>query len=287
MMIGSLALIGFPFLTGFYSKDVILEVAYAKYTIGGNFAYWLGVTSALFTSYYSFRLLFLTFLGPVNAFKASLQHVHDAPLCMAVPLILLAFGSIFVGYTAKDMMIGLGTQFWGNALFTLPTHTILLESEYIPQSIKFIPIVFSVLGALFALNMNILGSSLSYTLKTSYVGRKLYIFLNKRWLFDKVYNDFVGEKALAFGYFTSFKALDKGFIELLGPAGLMVTCTHTMKQVSTLQSGYIYHYALLMLCGLTGFVAIFSFWDALSPWIDTRLYGVYVLSFIFYNETQK
>src|SRR6056300_1849860 len=79
MFIGSLALIGFPFLTGFYSKDVILEVAYAKYTIGGNFAYWLGVISALFTSYYSFRLLFLTFLGPINAFKSNLKHVHDAP----------------------------------------------------------------------------------------------------------------------------------------------------------------------------------------------------------------
>ena len=105
MFIGSLALIGFPFLTGFYSKDVILEVAYAKYTIGGNFAYWLGVLSALFTSYYSFRLLFLTFLGPVNSFKANLKDVHEAPQLMAWPLIILAFGSIFVGYMAKDMMI--------------------------------------------------------------------------------------------------------------------------------------------------------------------------------------
>jgi NADH-ubiquinone oxidoreductase chain 5 len=93
MWIGSLALIGFPFLTGFYSKDVILEVAYANYTISGNFAYWLGVVSALFTSYYSFRLLFLTFLGQSNAYKSSLKNVHDAPPLMAIPLIILAFGS--------------------------------------------------------------------------------------------------------------------------------------------------------------------------------------------------
>jgi NADH-ubiquinone oxidoreductase chain 5 len=287
MFIGSLALIGFPFLTGFYSKDVILEVAYAKYTIGGNFAYWLGVISALFTSYYSFRLLFLTFLGPINAFKANLQNVHEAPQLMAWPLILLAFGSIFVGYMAKDMMIGLGTPFWNNAVFTLPVHTIILESEYIPQSIKFIPIIFSVLGAFFALNINIVGSAFAYMTKTSIIGRKLYIFLNKRWLFDKVYNDYVASQALAFGYHTSFKTLDKGFIEVLGPTGLMAVCTNTMRQVSALQSGYIYHYALLMLCGVSICAAVISFWDILSPWVDPRLYGIFVLSFIFYHQTQK
>jgi len=286
MVIGSLALIGFPFLTGFYSKDVILEVAYAKYTISGNFAYWLGAISALFTSYYSFRLLFLTFLGPVNSFKNSLKNVHDAPILMAFPLIVLAFGSIFVGYLGKDMMIGLGTNFWGTALFTLPTNTILLESEYIPQSIKFIPIIFSLLGALFALNMNIVGSSFSYMMKTSEIGRKLYIFLNKRWLFDKVYNDFIGEKSLSFGYYISFKSIDKGVLEILGPSGIMQMLTHTIRQLTKLQSGFIYHYALLMLCGLTFFVTFFGLWDIISPWIDNRLYFIYVLTFVFYHETQ-
>ena len=287
MFIGSLALIGFPFLTGFYSKDVILEVAYAKYTIGGNFAYWLGVLSALFTSYYSFRLLFLTFLGPVNSFKANLKDVHEAPQLMAWPLIILAFGSIFVGYMAKDMMIGLGTPFWNNALFILPVNTIVLESEYIPQSIKFIPIVFSVLGALFALNINIVGSSFAYMMKTSFIGRKLYIFLNKRWLFDKVYNDYIASKALSFGYHTSFKTLDKGFIEIIGPAGIMEICTQTMRQVSRLQSGYIYHYAFLMLCGVGVCIILVSFWDIVSPWVDPRIYGIFVLSFIFFNHARK
>lgn len=287
MCIGSLALIGFPFLTGFYSKDVILEVAYAKYTIGGNFAYWLGVLSALCTSYYSFRLLFLTFLGPVNAFKASLAHVHEAPLPMAIPLILLACGSLFVGYSAKDMMIGIGTPFWNNALFTLPQNTVVLESEYIPQSVKYIPILLSVLGALLAWNINILCSAHAYMMKTSYVGRKLYTFLNKRWLFDKVYNDAVGQKALAFGYHVSFKTLDKGFIELIGPLGIMQACTQVLAKMRYMHSGYIYHYALLMLFGVSACVALVGFWDILSPWMDTRLYGVYVLSFILYHHTQN
>lgn len=101
MLMGSLSLIGFPFLTGFYSKDVILELAYTKYTISGNFAFWLGSVSVLFTSYYSFRSLFLTFLVPTNSFGRDILRCHDAPIPMAIPLILLALGSLFVGYFAK------------------------------------------------------------------------------------------------------------------------------------------------------------------------------------------
>jgi len=96
------------------------------------------------------------------------------------------------------MMIGMGTQFWGNALFMGPDHGLLVESEYIPQAIKYIPILFSFLGFLFALNLNLLGASFSYSLKTSTFGRTLYIFLNKRWLFDKMYTDFVALPALFF-----------------------------------------------------------------------------------------
>ncbi|KAF8364967.1 hypothetical protein HHK36_031419 (mitochondrion) [Tetracentron sinense] len=101
MLMGSLSLIGFPFPTGFYSKDVILELAYTKYTISGNFAFWLGSVSVLFTSYYSFRSLFLTFLVPTNSFGRDILRCHDAPIPMAIPSILLALGSLFVGYLAK------------------------------------------------------------------------------------------------------------------------------------------------------------------------------------------
>ncbi|KAH0438096.1 hypothetical protein IEQ34_023226 [Dendrobium chrysotoxum] len=102
MLMGSLSLIGFPFPTGFYSKDVILELAYTKYTISGNFAFWLGSVSVLFTSYYSFRFIFLTFLVPTNSFGRDRLRCHDAPIPMAIPSILLALGSLFVGYLAKS-----------------------------------------------------------------------------------------------------------------------------------------------------------------------------------------
>ena len=113
VFIGSLALMGFPFLTGFYSKDVILELAYSKYTLSSRFAYWLGTISAFFTAFYSIRLLFLVFLVEVNAYKQIVLHIHEAPFRMAFPLFLLSLGSIFVGFLSKDMFIGLGTHFWG------------------------------------------------------------------------------------------------------------------------------------------------------------------------------
>jgi len=122
VLIGSLFLTGLPFLTGFYSKDTILEfnkfnkLAFACYTINGNFSYWLGAICVLFTSYYSFRLLFLSFLSPVNLYRNQLHTGSDAPFLIPFPLILLTFGSIFYGYLGKDMMIGLGTNFWGNSV---------------------------------------------------------------------------------------------------------------------------------------------------------------------------
>jgi len=283
MCIGSFALVGFPFLTGFYSKDVILEVAYAKYTVSGNFAYFLGSICVLFTSYYSFRLLFLTFLAPTATFKPSLPTVHDAPGIMAFPLMILALGSLFVGYMAKDMMIGLGTGFWSNALFVLPKNSVLLESEFIPQTQKFLPVIFTLAGAGIAYVVNITHIFASYRLKMTYLGKRFYTFFNKRWFFDKVFNDFIAENALRFGYHISFKTLDKGSFEILGPSGIAHTFLNITQYISKLQTGIIYHYAVVMLLGLTLLITIISLWEFLEIFVDNRFYFIYLLSFLFYN----
>ena len=136
------------------------------------------------------------------------------------------------------------------------------------------------MGAVLALNVNIVGAHTAYMIKTSGFGRMVYTFLNKRWLFDKVYNDVFATPAMTFGYHVSFKTLDKGFIEMIGPAGLMMVCTEAMTRMRQLHSGYVYHYALLMLCGVSVCVAVVSCWDFLSPWMDTRLYGIFVLGMI-------
>jgi len=111
LLIGSLSLMGFPFLTGYYSKDLILELAFTKYTIEGSFAYSLGLITALFTSFYSFRVFYMTFIQRNNSFRKSILNIHELPPRMAIALSILSLGSIFLGYLSKDLLVGLGTNF--------------------------------------------------------------------------------------------------------------------------------------------------------------------------------
>nr|YP_009412610.1 NADH dehydrogenase subunit 5 [Hibiscus cannabinus]ASK40028.1 NADH dehydrogenase subunit 5 [Hibiscus cannabinus]UKE80274.1 NADH dehydrogenase subunit 5 [Hibiscus cannabinus] len=280
MLMGSLSLIGFPFLTGFYSKDVILELAYTKYTISGNFAFWLGSVSVLFTSYYSFRLLFLTFLVPTNSFGRDILRCHDAPIPMAIPLILLALGSLFVGYLASN--------FWANSPFVLPKNEILAESEFAAPTItKLIPIPFSTLGASVAYNVNPVADQFQRAFQTSTFCNRLYSFFNKRWFFDQVLNDFLVRSFLRFGYEVSFEALDKGAIEILGPYGISYTFRRLAERISQLQSGFVYHYAFAMLLGSTLFVTFSCMWDSLSSWVDNRSSFILIVSSFYNNKSSQ
>nr|WVH44638.1 NADH dehydrogenase subunit 5 [Leucaena leucocephala] len=282
MLMGSLSLIGFPFLTGFYSKDVILELAYTKYTISGNFAFWLGSVSVLFTSYYSFRSLFLTFLVPTNSFGRDILRCHDAPIPMAIPLILLALGSLFVGYLAKV------SHFWANSPFVLPKNEILAESEFAAPTItKLIPILFSTSGASVAYNVNPVADQFQRAFQTSTFCNRLYSFFNKRWFFDQVLNDFLVRSFLRFGYEVSFEALDKGAIEILGPYGISYTFRRLAERISQLQSGFVYHYAFAMLLGSTLFVTFSRMWDSLSSWVDNRSSFILIVSSFYNNKSSQ
>uniref|UniRef100_UPI003001DA99 NADH dehydrogenase subunit 5 n=1 Tax=Crotalaria pallida TaxID=3830 RepID=UPI003001DA99 len=282
MLMGSLSLIGFPFLTGFYSKDVILELAYTKYTLSGNFAFWLGSVSVLFTSYYSFRSLFLTFLVPTNSFGRDILRCHDAPIPMAIPLILLALGSLFVGYLAKV------SNFWANSPFVLPKNEILAESEFAAPTItKLIPILFSTSGASVAYNVNPVADQFQRAFQTSTFCNRLYSFFNKRWFFDQVFNDFLVRSFLRFGYEVSFEALDKGAIEILGPYGISYTFRRLAERISQLQSGFVYHYAFAMLLGSTLFVTFSRMWDSLSSWVDNRSSFILIVSSFYNNKSSQ
>jgi NADH-ubiquinone oxidoreductase chain 5 len=288
-VIGSLALMGFPFLTGFYSKDVILELAYAKYTVSSHFAHWLGTLSAFFTAFYSFRLLYLTFLSNPNGPKNVIAHAHDAPIRMAFPLVVLAFGSIFIGYLTKDMIIGVGTQFWGAALFILPSNMTLLEAEFIPHSIKLIPVIFSMTGATSAYLLYSFSTRQLYSFKVSLLGRRLYTFLNRKWFFDKVYHEFISQSALSFGYHTTYKAIDRGIIEILGPYGISNSVQNQSKKMAEVQTGYLYHYAFVMLVGVTVLITMIGLKDQLSTWLDFRLYPQFfvALGVLHYYSLKK
>jgi NADH-ubiquinone oxidoreductase chain 5 len=267
MMIGSLSLMGFPFLTGFYSKDVILELAFANYTMAGSFAHWLGTLAAVFTAFYSFRLLVLTFMGTPNGFRTVFGgNVHDAPKWMGLPLLPLAFGSVFIGYLTRDMIIGLGTPFWGNAIFIHPDHVTIIDSEFIPAFVKNLPVCGSLLGAGFALVGYHTIPAFFFRLKTmagtgplGSIGNQLYNFLVQKWFFDKVYNEFVAHRLMGFGYHTSFKLLDKGLFEMLGPYGISNSVSWMSARMSSIQTGLLPHYALVMLLGITALLVSGTF----------------------------
>jgi NADH-ubiquinone oxidoreductase chain 5 len=147
MVIGSLALIGFPFLTGFYSKDVVLEVAYGKYSTAGHFSYLLGSMGAFLTAFYSTRLLYLTFLSSPNGYKHVLSKAYDSSYQICIALGVLSIPSIFIGFYTKDMVIGLGTDFWGNSLYILPENMNMIDAEFINHFFKILPVILSLLGA--------------------------------------------------------------------------------------------------------------------------------------------
>jgi NADH-ubiquinone oxidoreductase chain 5 len=257
--IGSLALMGFPFLTGFYSKDLILEFVFGKYIIGSHFVYWLAVTAAFFTSFYSVRLLFLTFFNDFAGFKRTIEVVHDAPLRMSIPLVTLSICSIFVGFFMKDLFMGLGTDVWFSCFFLLQENNLLI-SEYLPFIIKLLPLVCSIGGLVICSFLYIYcwPSFFSYfLLQLEYI--TLFSFFVKKWYFDVIYSQFVIKPLFAFSYKVSFKLIDRGFIELIGPLGLVRIFSRLSEMVVKLQSGFIYHYVFMMSFGLSIFLILFAF----------------------------
>jgi len=250
MFIGSVALMGFPFLTGFYSKDVILEMAYGSFTIPGHYAHVLGTAAAFCTAFYSMRRLYLTFLAEPAGYRSVMEGAHDAPIKMALPLLILSVGSIFVGWRMKDRMIGLGTPFWGSALFTHPDRRAQVDAEFLPAWIKRVPVIFSITGGIMAFMRYRDASGWRYTVKTSGRGRTRYTFRNRKWFFDKVYNEFITQPTRHHAYHTTYKRMDRGLIERLGPHGLSLALWSRATGVSEFHTGRVHRYVLRMILGV-------------------------------------
>ena len=247
--VGSIALMGLPFLAGFYSKDVILEVAYAKYSFASHFSFWLGSLGAFFTSFYSLRLIYLTFLSNTQCHRNVLEKAHDAPVLMALPLLVLSFGSLFIGYLTKELIIGLGTSFWGNSIFVHPNHLLFIEAEFIPQHFKVLPVFLSILGGFSGFVFYNFFSYYLFDFKVSFFGKSLYTFLNRKWFFDKIYCDFIIQPSLSIGFHLTYKIVDRGLLEMLGPFGVSNLVYFKSVQFSRIQTGFVYHYTLVILLG--------------------------------------
>ena len=252
MLVGSLSLAGFPFLSGFYSKDLILEAALASPSPLAPFAYGLGALSAFFTAFYSLRLLHFTFLspprGPGSTYRGAGSQEAAGPMLGA--LLPLAVASIFIGYLSRELLVGAGTPFWGNSLAPAPAHLGQDWSEFLPLPLKLLPLVLSLGGALGALLLHQLLYGLLLGFQLGVLGRPLLLLLNGRWLLDPIQNRLFVLPALGFGYRVVFQSLDRGAIELLGPTGLARSVQFLSSRLSGIQSGFLYHYVFLLLTAL-------------------------------------
>ena len=245
MLIGTLALTGFPFLSGFYSKDAIIEFAYFKHSAVGNFAAYVGIFTAFLTAIYSWRLMFKTFHGKYMNKDLSLKETHESPLVMLIPLVFLAFGAIFSGYLFKDLLIGSESKtFWHNSIFFLQE----ISHEHPPLwLLLFTPIL--VLAAipisyyLFIKNGKILE-------KFKNNNKLIYNFLLNKWYIDEVYEFIFVNPIKKIGLFF-WKKGDENTIDRFGPDGISKIVKLISNKAVQFQSGYIYDYAFVMLIGLS------------------------------------
>ena len=246
MIIGTLALTGFPFLSGFYSKDAIIEFAYLRGNTVGYYAAGVGILTALLTSIYSWRLIFKTFHGSYNNKKLKIEEMHESPLVMLIPLIVLAVGAIFAGFLFKDLFIGHGEEnnFWGESIkFLIP-----LSTDHPPLWIILITPVLVLLSIPIAYYLFVKNKELPNQIVQS--NRPLYNFLVNKWYFDELYDIIFIQSSKKIGLFF-WKTIDIKIIDRFGPDGLSLLIKNLSLRASKFQSGFIYQYAFMILIGLS------------------------------------
>src|SRR5580700_1778991 len=257
MLIASLSLVAFPFMTGFYSKDFILESAYGQFYFSGTVVYFIATIGAMFTTLYSVKVLYLTFLANPNGPLVNYKHIHEGNLFISLPLIILAIFSILFGYIAKDIFIGLGSDlFTDNSLFIHPIHEIMLDTEFaVPTLFKLLPLIFFISLSILAIIIYEYTPKIIINFKFNRLGYNIFSFFNQRFFFELLYNKYITGIIFKLGSQTT-KILDKGSIELLGPFGLEKGLLNLSKSISSLDTGVITIYALYILIGLIFFILI-------------------------------
>ena len=251
MLIGTLALTGFPFLSGFYSKDAIIEFAFLKGNTTGYYAAGIGIFTAFLTSIYSWRLMFKTFHGEFNNKNIKIEETHESPIVMLIPLMFLSIGAIFSGYAFKELFLGsegLNT-FWRDSIFFLKP----LSSEHPPFWLLILTPILVILSIpisyyLFIKNKN-------FTNQIANVNKPLYQFLLNKWYFDELYEVLFVKPSKRLGLFL-WKFFDVKLIDGFGPDGISEIIKKCSLKVKKFQSGYIYQYAFVM---LLGFSALLTF----------------------------
>ena len=247
MIIGTLALTGFPFLSGFYSKDAIIEFAYLKNTSVGNYASSIGIFTAFLTAVYSWRLIFKTFHGDYKNKDITIEKIQESSFVMLMPLIFLSIGAIFTGYYFKETFIGLDTTFWQQSIFFLNE----INHEDIPLWFLFITPTLVVIAIPISYYYFIKDTSILKNFVT--VNKPLYNFLLNKWYIDEIYNSIFLNPIKKLGLIF-WKKIDQNIIDKFGPGGAAKIVKVLSIKAIKFQTGFIYDYAFVMLIGLTALI---------------------------------
>jgi len=264
MWIGTLALagIGVPFIlghglgfAGFYSKDAILEASYGAHSTVGQIAYWLGVVGAFMTAFYSARLMFMTFYGTYRGDHHTWDHAHESPPVMLIPLYVLAAGALLSGLVAYGWFVGEGWEnFWGTSIAVKATEHILHAMHEVDTWVKLLLLVAALSGMALSYYYYVVNPAMPA--KTIRAFKPLHTLFYNKWYFDELYDAMLVQPALAIGRLF-WKKGDGATIDGLGPDGLAARANDVAGVLSRFQSGYLYHYAFVMLVGVAALVSYF------------------------------
>lgn len=258
ILIGSIILMGFPFFSGYYSKDILIISSFSLFSIEGHFSFFLGNLSAFFTSLYSFRLIYLSFFHQfLGTSKSIYSNIHESSLIY--PILPLLIFSLSIGYYSKDFF--LNPIFWNNAI-TFNYH--ILDAEFlIPFFFKLLPLILSILAFIFGIFIIF---NLRRLTQVLFMGglMTIYRFFNQKWYFDMLYNHYILLPILSFGYSITFNLFDKGFIDFFGPSGLSFKINNLAYTIAPKSTGSLYslfHSSFFILIGLFFylFLHLFSF----------------------------
>ncbi|MGD1935859.1 MAG: NADH-quinone oxidoreductase subunit L [Candidatus Phaeomarinobacter sp.] len=258
MIIGTLGLTGFPYLAGYFSKDAIIEAAFMADMELAGYAFTLTVVAARFTSFYSWRLIFMTFHGDSRASNEVISHVHESPWVMLIPLIVLSAGTVLAGFPFKEFFVGYyQAEFWGDAIVNRTN--IMDEFHHAPAWVVWSPFVMMTIGFATAWLFYIAKPDIPKNLAREQ--QPLYQFLLNKWYFDELYNLIFVRPAVWLGNFL-WKKGDGFVIDGFGPNGIAARVMDVTRNVVKLQTGYVYHYAFAMLIGVAAFITYYTLMGA-------------------------
>jgi NADH-ubiquinone oxidoreductase chain 5 len=260
ILIASISLIAFPFMTGFYSKDFLLESTYGQYSFNSTAVYTIAVIGAIFTTLYSVKVLYLTFLSSPNGSVTHYKYVHENDIFISLPLVILAIFSIIFGFVTKEIFIGLGSNFFSdNSIFIHPIHELTIDTEFsISPLLKLLPFIFSISFIILALIYSEFLAESIIKFKLSQIGYYIFGLLNQRFLIELFYNKYITNLILNLGGQTT-KVLDKGSIELLGPSGLEKGLIKLSKNINSLSTSVIPVYGIYIVTGFIFYSVIMLF----------------------------